>query len=101
MHITRSALRFIALAWLALGLWALPIACGQPAAGPPPRPPRDLTFLVTSDVHYDAFENEDRNDRTRDTLRHMNEIAGVAWPAPLGGDPIRRPRGVLVLGDVL
>ena len=101
MHITRSALRFIALAWLALGLWALPIACGQPVAGPPPRPPRDLTFLVTSDVHYDAFENEDRNDRTRDTLRHMNEIAGVAWPAPLGGDPIRRPRGVLVLGDVL
>ena len=29
---------------------------------------RDLTFIATSDAHYDAFENEDRNDRVRDTL---------------------------------
>jgi cytolysin (calcineurin-like family phosphatase) len=62
---------------------------------------RDVTFIVTSDVHYDAFENEDRNDRVRVTLRQMNEIAGTAWPEELGAGAISRPRGVLVLGDVI
>jgi hypothetical protein len=62
---------------------------------------RNITFLVTSDVHYDAFENEDRNDRDRDTIWRMNDIASVAWPGELGGDPISRPRGVMVLGDII
>jgi hypothetical protein len=60
-----------------------------------------ITFLVTSDVHYDAFENEDRNDRVRDTLRDMNGVTGTSWPDDLGGGPIDPPRGVLVLGDLL
>jgi cytolysin (calcineurin-like family phosphatase) len=60
-----------------------------------------VTFIVTSDVHYDAFENEDRNDRVRDTLRHMNAITDIAWPEELGGGLVQRPRGVLVLGDVI
>ncbi len=62
---------------------------------------RDVTFIVTSDVHYDAFENEDRNERVRDTIRHINKIVQVAWPQQLGGGPIASPRGVLVLGDVI
>jgi cytolysin (calcineurin-like family phosphatase) len=65
------------------------------------RPNRDVTFIVTSDCHYDAFENEDRNDRNRATIREMNAITNMSWPEKLGGSPIQRPRGVLVLGDVI
>jgi len=36
-----------------------------------------VTFLVTSDSHYDAFENEDRNERDRVTIHQMNGIASV------------------------
>jgi len=60
-----------------------------------------VTFLVTSDSHYDAFENEDRNQRDRVTVDRMNEISSVCWPEQLGGDLIDTPRGVLLLGDVL
>jgi len=31
------------------------------------------TLLVTSDSHYDAFENEDRNQRDRVTVHQMNQ----------------------------
>jgi hypothetical protein len=62
---------------------------------------RNVTFIVTSDVHYDAFENEDRNDRVGDTIRHMNTITNITWPEKLSGGLIQRPRGVLVLGDVI
>jgi len=61
----------------------------------------DVTFLVTSDSHYDALENEDRNERNRVTIDQMNSIADVAWPAELGGDAIDAPRGVLLLGEVI
>ena len=63
--------------------------------------PTDVTFIATSDSHYDAFENEDRNERDRATIDRINAIAGVAWPEQLGGDPINRPRGVVVLGDLI
>jgi cytolysin (calcineurin-like family phosphatase) len=61
----------------------------------------EVTFLVTSDCHYDALENEDRNQRNRETVEQMNRISGVRWPQELGGDPIAAPRGVLVLGDLI
>jgi len=60
-----------------------------------------VTFLVTSDSHYDAFENEDRNERNRATIEQMNGITKVRWPEELDGDPIEKPRGVLLLGDVI
>jgi cytolysin (calcineurin-like family phosphatase) len=60
-----------------------------------------VTFLVTSDSHYDAFENEDRNERDRVTIDQMNGIASVSWPDELGGGLIGQPRGVLLLGDVI
>ena len=61
----------------------------------------DVTFLVTSDSHYDAFENEDRNERNRATVVAMNHIAELTWPEKLGGERIGTPRAVLLLGDVL
>ncbi len=61
----------------------------------------DVTFLVTSDCHYDAWENEDRNLRNRDTIEQMNLISTVDWPESLGGGKIGMPRGVLVLGDLI
>jgi hypothetical protein len=62
---------------------------------------RNVTFLSTSDSHYDAFENEDRNARDRDSIREMNLIATRTWPEKLGGGDIERPRGVVVLGDCI
>lgn len=103
MTLARTALIVSCLA-LALAIPACTPASHAPPAPVAPAPSaaaRDVTFLVTSDAHYDAFENEDRNDRTRDTIEAMNEIAGVRWPKDLGGDPIRPPRGVLMLGDML
>jgi DUF1680 family protein len=88
-------------AW-AGGVFGLRVLKRKPTpAGESQDTQRDLTFVVTSDVHYDAFENEDRNDRVRDTLTQMNEITDIAWPEELGGGLIQRPRGVLVLGDVI
>jgi len=60
-----------------------------------------VTFLVTSDSHYDAFENEDRNERNGVTIDQMNQITSVRWPEELGGDLIAKPQGVLLLGDVI
>jgi len=60
-----------------------------------------VTFLVTSDSHYDAFENEDRNERNRASVEQMNAITTVRWPEELGGDLIEKPQGVLLLGDVI
>lgn len=79
------------------------IPAGTPEAKPaaPVRRARDVTFLVTSDVHYDAFENENRNDRVRDSLRAMNTVTNLTWPDELGRGAIAKPRGVLVLGDVI
>lgn len=76
-----------------------PQAHAQPTA--PAQTSRDVTFIATSDVHYDAFENEDRNERVRDTLRAINAVTNLTWPDALGGGAIAKPRGVVVLGDVI
>lgn len=60
-----------------------------------------LTFLVTSDSHYEAVQHVERNDRNRVTIERMNAIAGVAWPEKLGGGAIGKPIGVLALGDLI
>jgi len=62
---------------------------------------RQITFIATSDCHYDAFENEDRNDRNRDTIREMNAITTISWPEQFDGSTVSRPLGVMVLGDVI
>ncbi len=83
-----------AVVWLAASL--LLLLCPRPAQAA-----REVTFIVTSDVHYDAFENEDRNERVSRTLRAMNTVTNLTWPDELGGGPIPVPRGVCVLGDVI
>jgi len=66
-----------------------------------PTKPRDVTFLVTSDSHYAAFDKEDRNKRDHDTLLAMNDVTSLTWPQKTGGGSIARPRGVILLGDVI
>ncbi len=87
---------------VSLGVWCCANAVLADVTVPEThRPGRDVTFIVTSDCHYDAFENEDRNDRNRVTIRQMNVITNVSWPEQLGGGPVQKPRGVLILGDVI
>ena len=81
-------------AWALSGMLSL-AAWGQNA------PQRDVTFMSTSDCHYAAFVNEDRNDRDRDTIKAMNQVTALEWPASLGGGKIAKPRGVTVLGDCI
>lgn len=59
-----------------------------------------VTFFATSDSHYEAITKVERNDRNRVTMR-MNELPGQTWPEKLGGGTIGKPRGVLVLGDLI
>lgn len=63
--------------------------------------PESITFLVTSDSHYEAIDKVERNEKNLATIRRMNEIAEIEWPANLGGGKIETPRGVLVLGDLI
>jgi cytolysin (calcineurin-like family phosphatase) len=64
---------------------------------------RDVTFLSTSDSHYREPDHKlgHHNDLNRATIEQMNRINSVAWPGKLGGGPIARPRGVVVLGDLI
>ena len=94
MNITATSRRPQALRWQTVCLILL-IANTLLAAD------TGVTFLVTSDSHYDAFENEDRNERDRATIDQMNQIASVSWPDELGGGLIGQPQGVLLLGDVI
>jgi len=82
---------------LGLAAFVLATAGGWPARAAE----RNVTFLSTSDCHYDAFEHEERNERNRDTIREMNLIATRTWPDELGGGQIKTPRGVVVLGDCI
>lgn len=74
-------------------------ALAAPATQPATR--RSVTFISTSDSHYAAFTNEDRNQRNRDTLDVINRVTEASWPQPLGGQRIDKPRGVVLLGDVI
>lgn len=84
------------LAWI-LALGALPVI----SMAAPVQAKRNITFLVTSDAHYDAFENQDRNLRVRETLRYMNAVTNLSWPESLGGGAIQKPWGVAMLGDCI
>ena len=60
-----------------------------------------VTFFATSDSHYEAVQNVDRNERNLATIERMNALPGTPWPAELGGGKIGRPGGVCVLGDLI
>jgi len=66
-------------------------------------PVRDVTFLSTSDSHYREPDHKagNHNDLNRASIIEINRIAGVPWPAQLGSDKIAKPRGVVMLGDLI
>lgn len=88
MHSSRIA---AVASWLLL---ALVCVCVRAEEG-------TFTFFATSDSHYEAVQNVERNDRNRVTLQRMNSMPGVNWPDKLGGGPIGKPLGVLALGDLI
>ncbi|MGB2823845.1 MAG: hypothetical protein WBF17_22895, partial [Phycisphaerae bacterium] len=75
MPVERIARRYAAMLLPAL-LSAAAVSPPATAAAPADRGGEaGVTFLATSDSHYDAFENEDRNDRNHATIEQMNAIA--------------------------
>ena len=86
-----------------LVLWLLYSGLAVPcSSAAPPEVRRDVTFLSTSDCHYkEADSKTSHNGLNRASIEAMNAVASLRWPEPLGGDPIARPRGVVVLGDVI
>ncbi len=59
----------------------------------------DLTFFLTSDVHYG--NHTAANDTNRNRLpTYMNNLPGTAYPTTLGGT-VASPRGVLIAGDLV
>lgn len=81
-------------------------------------PPVDVTFLVTSDVHACRIGDslgprcQDQGKTDENLLRHVRALNGIGskvWPAEVGGkpsglaaagQPISRPAGLIVCGDV-
>lgn len=62
---------------------------------------RDVTFISTSDSHYNYGKGDSINIRDLDTIRAINAITDITWPDDLGGGRINAPKGVLLLGDVI
>jgi len=80
-------------------LLALPFAAL--AADKAPATQRDVTFLSTSDCHYNYGKGEAHNAGNLETIRAMNAVTDISWPDDLGGDRVKTPRGVVVLGDCI
>lgn len=64
---------------------------------------RDVTFISTSDAHYREPDHAlgTHNGLNRASVEEINRIATQPWPIQLGGDPIGKPLGVLLPGDVI
>lgn len=81
-------------------------------------PPVDVTFLVTSDVHACRIGDglgprcQEQGKTDENLLRHVQALNGIAsqkWPSEVGGkpsglsaagQPVSRPAGLVVCGDV-
>ncbi len=74
-----------------------------PCAGVAGPPVREVTFLSASDSHYREPDHRMgcHNDLSRASVEEMNRITGTAWPEKLGPDKIGKPRGVVMLGDLI
>lgn len=79
-----------------LSIVGVALVCGSTAA-------RDVTFISTSDPHYREADHKrgHHNELNRASIVEMNRITDESWPDKLGGGKIARPRGVLLLGDVI
>ena len=64
---------------------------------------RDVTFISTSDPHYREADHKrgNHNELNRASMLEMNRITEESWPEKAGGGKIAKPRGVLLLGDVI
>ena len=73
------------------------------ACVPATLPARDVTFLSTSDSHYREPDHRagNHNDLNRASLEEMNRIMDFTWPEKLGGGKIAKPRGLVMLGDLI
>ena len=59
----------------------------------------DLTFFLTSDVHYG--NNTATNDTNRNRMvGYMNNLPGTDYPTAFGGK-VAAPRGVVIAGDLI
>ncbi|OLP60976.1 metallophosphoesterase [Xaviernesmea oryzae] len=98
--------------------WSQAAAPGA-ASATTSRPPVDATFLFTSDVHAclisaDALSPDcaEQGKTDANLVRHvtaLNALAGKAWPERIGGQPsglysagqpIARPLGLVIAGDL-
>ncbi len=81
----------------------LTVLAGVPCAGLAAPPVRDVTFLSASDSHYREPDHRFgcNNDLNRATVEEMNRITELAWPDKLGPGKIGKPRGVVLLGDLI
>ena len=61
-------------------------------------PGYEVTFFLTSDTHYGMSRTVGAADR--ETIDAMNTLPGTAYPPGIGG-AVARPRGVVVLGDLI
>ena len=84
---------------LAFLLLALPFAAL--AADKTPTGERDVTFLSTSDCHYNYGKGEAHNAGNLETIRAMNAVTDISWPDELGGDRVKAPKAVVILGDCI
>ena len=86
---------------IALRIWMLPLLLLL--SRPRTAQALDVTFISTSDSHYREPDNRlgHHNDLNRASIEEMNRISALAWPDNLGGGAIARPRGVVVLGDLI
>jgi cytolysin (calcineurin-like family phosphatase) len=66
-------------------------------------PTRDVTFLSASDTHYREPDHRGgcHNDLNRASVEEMNRISELTWPDKLGPGKIGKPRGVVLLGDII
>lgn len=58
-----------------------------------------LTFICVSDTHWKI--PDEQNDRKRQIVASMNDIAGKKFPASLKEVTLGKPVGVLVAGDLI
>jgi len=61
----------------------------------------DVTFFITTDLHYGLKQSVDNEQGNKDIVAEMNTTAGnLNYPVSVGGKLIEQPRGVLVAGDL-
>ncbi len=86
------ALRYGLIGWAILWFWT---AAWTEA--------RDVVFLAASDSHYRHPDHPlgHHNDMNRASVEEMNRAEDLEWPRKLGGGRVGRPRGVVMLGDLV